>query len=143
MLLNLLPQLSALHINLASPLQASLCCSKLHTQRYQRRKEKRKSYELQSNSGATACFTLSCTMVWMMHVTWTLSRMCNGTGSTDGLWSQLMGLVTQNNAKHWGRIEKKNKSRMTTTNNQEQKNISVTLLKDFPLKKVKLFSSFK
>lgn len=32
---------------------------------------------------------------------------------------------------------------MTTTNNQEQKNISVTLLKDFPLKKVKLFSSFK
>lgn len=81
-------------------------------------------------------------MVWMMHVTWTLSRMCNGTGSTDGLWSQLMGLVTQNNAKHWGRIENK-KSRMTTTNNQEQKNISVTLLKDLPLKKVKLFSSFK
>lgn len=30
LLLNLFPQLSALQMNLASPLQASLCCSKLH-----------------------------------------------------------------------------------------------------------------
>lgn len=31
LLLNLFPQLSALHMNLASPLHASLCCSKLWT----------------------------------------------------------------------------------------------------------------
>lgn len=96
LLLNLFPQLSALQMNLASPLQASLCCSKLP------------KLERKRHVNAEAVHK---SIIWRVYtpyicirviITWIQSWSCCGRWSTGGLWSRPMDPAIQNNGGHWG-----------------------------------------
>lgn len=103
LLLNLLPQLSALQMNLASPLQASLCCSKLSTKDVEEEEERALSdCASEDINGMWPCvhctmyslYFLLCYLDSEMNVLWQREHWCtleSPEGSSDSEQCKTLG----------------------------------------------------